>query len=458
MSRWRNGAVFIAVVLSQSCWLFLTGAILGAISQRGEPLLPWLSVLGLLLASSVLAQNLALSPLPERWARTTGLAISLALLYGALALHYGLMWPMRFNGGQGGAMDASRLGLAFVLALGVLWRGATLGSGANQEGILRSGFKLGLTVLVLTALLEIGYKISLGVRIVAIPFFASSLAGMALLTLEAEEGRQRTRWGRLLIASIGGSLGLGVLISFGVGSGASSVASQFFRVLGLIAFYISLAAFFVLEKLIRGFFSAIAAVGRIFGDPDVVRFLRPPSLLQERPGQGDVEKVTGFWAVFAEVVKWGLIALLILGILLFIYWLFKKRGRDALTDENEVRESVRGEADSDEGALIGALLPHLRPREHPALYPLPEGATSRERLFRAYFQALNTAQQRGKARRAAETPAEYAPRLAEAFPGSPAQDLSSDFAQARYGDWTPPDAEVERLEQGMRADGHKPQP
>ena len=80
MSRWRNGAVFIAVVLSQSCWLFLFGAILGAVSQHGESLLPWLTVIGLLLASSVLAQNLALSPLPERWARVTGLAISSALL------------------------------------------------------------------------------------------------------------------------------------------------------------------------------------------------------------------------------------------------------------------------------------------------------------------------------------------------------------------------------------------
>lgn len=453
MSRWRNLAVAGAVVLSQSCWLFLVGAILGAFSQGKEPLLPWLVLLVQLAATTTLARGLSASAVPDRWARGFGLLFSLLFLYLALTFQYGPWWPMRFSASEG-ALDATRIGLASVLALGVLWRGVTLGTGTNPEGTLRGGFKLGLTVLVITALVELGYKVDFGVRIVAFPFFASSLAGLALLTLEADESQQRTRWGRLLVAFIGGSLALGTVISLGVGSTLSGVATQLFRGLGLAGYYVSLVAFFLLEKGIRGFFWALRSVADIFGNPGAVRFLRPPSFLQQRPEESEVEKVSGIWAIVAASIKWGLLVLLILAILLFIYWLFRKRGRGGYAGENEVRESVRGE--EDEGALLGALLPQVRPKEHLELYPLPEGASARLRLFRAYFQALNMALQRGQGRRASETPAEYAPRLASALPGAPVSDLSTEFAHARYSDWAPPDDVVARLEEALRPDGRRP--
>ncbi|MBM3945785.1 MAG: DUF4129 domain-containing protein [SAR202 cluster bacterium] len=453
MSRWRDLAVATAIVVSQSCWLFLVGAILGAFAMGRAPLLPWLVLLLQLAATTALARGLSVSPLPDRWSRGFGLMFSLLFLYLALGFHYGLWWPVRFSAGDG-AMDATRMGLALVLALGVLWRGVTLGTVSNPEATLRGGFKLGLTVLVATALVELGYKVNFGVRLVAFPFFASSLAGLALLTLEADEGQQRTRWGRLLIATIGGSLALGVLFSLGVGSTLSGVATGFFRVLGFVGYYASLAAFFVLEKAIRALFWALRAIGNAFGDPGAVRFLRPPSFLEQRPEASEVEKVGGVWGFIASSVQWGLLALLILGVLLFIYWLFRKRSRLDSAGENEVRESVRGE--EDEGALLGALLPHVRPREHLDLYPLPQGEGPRERLFRVYFQALNAALHHGLGRKPSETPSEYAPRLAALHPGAPVRDLSAEFARARYSDWTPPEDEVARLEEGLRPNGHRP--
>ncbi|MSQ12174.1 MAG: DUF4129 domain-containing protein [Dehalococcoidia bacterium] len=454
MSRWRNGGVFLALILSQSCWLFLISGILGAMTQRDGAVLWWPSLLGLLFVSAGLVRVLSVSALSPRQVQLIGLTTGLALLYVVIALQYDGDWPFRFRDRAEGPEETARLGLAFALALFVWWRGARLGITTDPEGALRLWFRMGLIILVLAALIDVGYDVGLDVGIVAFPFFASSLTGLALLTLDTDDQQAQTRWGRVLVTSIGGALAVGAIVSLAVGGVLSGAATEFFQGLGFVARYVAIGVFFVIEGILRGIFWAIGAIGRVFTDVDVFEALRIPDFLARRPTTAEeVEKVGGAWAVVGAMVKWGLLALLVLGILLFLLWLFRKREKTLAEDQNEVRESIRSEVD-DEDNLLGAILPKGHGKGHLALYPLPEGTDPLARLYRAYFHALNTAQERGEPRRPSETPGEYAPRLATVVPGTHADELSRTFARARYGGWTPPMELVARLEPNGQA-GHQ---
>jgi membrane protein implicated in regulation of membrane protease activity len=238
-----------------------------------------------------------------------------------------------------------------------------------------------------------------------------------------------------------------------VGGFLSSAASSAFRAIGLVAYWVSYAAFFVLEKIIIGIFAVLRGIGNLFGQPDILRMLRPPSLLSQRPEAAQDAPLTGVWAVVVAGVKWGLIVLGVLILLLFLAWLFNRSRRRAPEEENEVRESLRDEVTTE--PLLGNLL-HRRGKDGPDLYPIPDGSDPRSRLLRSYFRALNMALQRGLPRAAAETPAEYSPRLAAALPGVPAAELTDAFVRARYGGQPPSDATADRLERTL--DGQQQAP
>ena len=448
MSGWRNIAVYWSIIFSESCWLFLLTGIFGVFVGSLGKLLIFPCVFLALVTSSNLSRLLNVSSFPQRWAIVVGLGISVVLMYSIIALQYGVFWPGVFLDNGGDAFAGGRTVLVFAAVLGLWWRGTRIGTLTNYEPTLRTGFRVGLIVLVIAGIAEVAYGATLRVGLVAFPFFATSLAGLALLTLEQEE--TQSKWQRVLLTFIGGTLGIGALSTLAVGGVLTGATQQFFHLLGQAAYYVTYVAFYLAEKLLRGFFNVLFALAQAFNGGRPLQLPNPPEFL--RPTQQQVERgeVTGIFAVAAFLFKWGLLVLLIVGILGFIAWLFWRRSRAGAGEESEERESLRGETDKEnQASLLSVFIPHLRPRERPHLYPLPEGADLRSRLLRVYFQALNAAVVRGHPRRPEETPNEYAPTLAVVLPGSEAVALSQDFAAVRYGDATPSEAAVAGLESSV---------
>ncbi|MBI2936410.1 MAG: DUF4129 domain-containing protein [Chloroflexi bacterium] len=443
-----KGGLLTAVLVAETSWLFLLAGLLGVATGGGAALLSWPGILVTLLLARLVAHVLGITGMPEGWFRGIGVALAALILYGVLGGHYGgWMWPLRLVAPETGPSERTQVALACVLALALWWRGVRLATTPDLENTLRTGFAVGLGVLIVAAVAQATTHVDVGAGEVAFPLFGASLAGLALATLQNEEQRYQARWVRVLLIVIGGLLSTGFLMGLLVGTAFSSLASGLFHYFGVATNWVFALAFISLEYLIRAFFTAFFWLASLFTGGKTFAFPEPPRFIPPGEAEEAARLGSGFPPLVIAMVKWALLALLILSIIAFLGWVIKVRSRSKQEPLAEVRESIRHEI-GPEGSppLLAGLFP-FKARSRLKTYDLPEADDPVSRVYRAYFRLLNFAAKRGQPRQPWETPQEYQRQLETIFPPAPVQRATEGFSRVRYGRWQISPEEAAALEQ-----------
>lgn len=335
-----------------------------------------------------------------------------------------------------GAAQFGQAYLLLLLALYLYWRGARL---ATRDGVAVSTlFGRGAAVLLAALLLRPIFRP--GVELPAAELFGQVIAfvGLGLLALalahSEEEGTRQISWRWLLTLglAIGGVVLLGGLAGGLLSGGAAlGVAKALIEAIllpfamigaGLAWLFFTLFAgpLAWLVNMIRGLFDQLP---------------EPTETAQENPGEFYSQDPGEFITTLATSFTW-LMALIPLIVLVVAILLLRRRARPAANADEE-RESL-GVAQSLAGDLrdlLGRLRnPFARPLVglRAALAALT-GSDPVSRVRRAYVRLLLDLEGREHPRPPAQTPAEYAPTIAEATGGpAPAATLTRAYEGARY--------------------------
>ena len=450
MEQLRERAVLAALLLVESCWVFLLLGLLGFFMGDQGALLSWPGIL-LILALAAMTQLWAPRlRLPEGWTRTAAVALAGGLIYAMMAVHHGgLLWFNRLGESGQDPTAVPGLVMSFVASILLWWRGAQLAGKETPGETLWWEFPAVLVLLVFAAIIEATTEATLQGGPVAFVFFGAILAGLAIEHLEEPQGSS-SRWTQTFAWTIGIVLLVGYITSLMSGSPLSALAVGLFGLMGWVARMLLALLFVPLGILMELFFSIFNTLwdwllgGREFQFPEIQEF-DPQELLEE------AEENYRPPALLVSILKWTLIGLLVAGVLGLLYWALWLRLRRGGDSSGMVRESVREEASlEDLGTLLGSLLPRWRAREGPYMYPLPSGTDPGSRVRRAYYQLLNAATRRGQPRQPWETPLQFESHLGQQFAGLPAQEITESFDRVRFGLMPATAQEADWLEGAVR--------
>jgi hypothetical protein len=433
MDQLRKRGVLAALLLVESCWVFLLLGLIGSAMGNFGPLLSWP---GILLILSIAAMTQWWAPrmkLPDEWIRTTAVIIAAVLLYTTMTVHFGgLLWFNQLGEPGRDAVAVPRMVLGLLASIFLWWRGVQLAGQESHGETLWWEFPIGLVLLVLVAIIEATSETHLSGGPVTFVFFGAVLAGLALEHLEQSQD-SLSRWAQTLGWVIGFILLLGYLTTLMSASAFSELALALFTLFGWVARMVLAILFVPFGIVLELFFSVFNALWNWFFSnreldfPELQNF--DPRELLER-----VEEREGNSSVLITVIKWVGGVLLAVSLLGLLYWALWLRLRAGIDRSSMVRESVKEETSlEDLGTLLASLLPRWRARERPHMYALPPGEDHESRVRRAYYQLLNAATVRGTPRQAWETPLQFEPRLAQQFTGLPAHDVTKSFERVRFG-------------------------
>ena len=441
-------------------------------SDPAQALLPSWALFLILLTAFWLAQWFASQRLPGRWPALViipGWAVLVVItwylrLFRTSVAFWQVSWlatllqDVQTDNGQ---INAA---IGLVLLVSVLWwRGIRLGrSRLEMEDISRS-FKIGFGALIV-ALLLIGTapahaREALSVQLgLALPLFL--FLGLAALSLArlAEIRRRRERssaqadptrsWMVSLLAISGAlvllALGVEQLFSFqtwlALLAWLKPVGDAIITLIGWIVLGMAFVLYWVYYLVAKGFLALFGG-----GQQKTVP-IQPPGSPRSLPPNGNGSGIPTEWLVIA---RYGLI---VIGaaILLFIFWrafrTFSARRRDDAADEE--RESLG--AARMMGAQLRALLAALAARfQRAAAEDQSTGEQPANTIRLLYRRVLQQAAIRGLTRAPAETPQEFAQRLAPLVSpnefGEDLEAITTAYEQARYGNHEPALPEVTAL-------------
>lgn len=477
-----DGVLPAAVVILRACWLWPWLQMLHrwlAPSQSG-PLLSLAWIIGLQ-AGGIAAARLTLARrAPDAKDSLARERLAVAIL-GVLCLLLALWWnlqrasyplgDLRWLGGLAISLThwGDEIPAAFIALLvgAYLWlRGVMDGARPLLYDDVWGTFAAAFVALLLLLLLGrvAGDGIPAGIEGSVLALFAVGMMALALASLDLARGIGRQRgqsplqinryWLVSVVAVVAGLLILGILLSLifapEVVARAMSWTAWLLRAIGWILYAVFLVVvylvFLVLEPLIYWLRGQLAAT------PE-----RPP--LQLPNFQGQFEEITPgtpvtLPAAYAEALRWGGLALLILAIGVAFALALRRLLPPPEEEVEETRELILSRQLLEEqlAQLWQGWLRRLRRRSARMLGPfLPlEGEASGRQVIRAIYQALlAAAQARGHPRPRQRTPSEYRHDLASTWPeAGPALDILTDgYMQARYGEDPPEASQIEQVRQ-----------
>jgi hypothetical protein len=328
------------------------------------------------------------------------------------------LWAWRFAAGDydartGAGIVVGALGAIFVWRHGMLMAAADL-----PESRLHRSFRLGVLSLFLALLFEQGSGRDLGATGMLLPFFAGSLAALAMARMRGN--------------SAVGVIGLGLGLALAGGAVVRETASMVTRGWGLIADGLFWLARLILEPIARAIAMAIewllAHIPRAEGTPTV---REQGSRWWERLGfeAATPEEAIGTLLLYPMLI-------LFLGL---VCWILLKAYRQGVTHRRrfatEYREPIAGDAAADLARLLASALPSwMRPKQDPAARWRPQqDEPGISDAFRLYYDTLELATDRGSVFDPCLTPTERIPALARVLPGLPVGRITACFVAACYG-------------------------
>ena len=451
--EWRTATLSFALIGAEAMLVALVASLIetpGAFSQGGATGVPLLAIAVVLLLAAIIPRLVEAFQL---WSPDYEVAIGV----GVVVTLVGLVYISAFR--QYAPWDPEWLrqaGAAFIFrettATTSVWLVTAIVVYAWARGRLRDTpaldsaytmLRIGTIVVAVTSLLIVtssqdGSPERASVRGLVFGFFFFALSAISLARLQVEglraQGRLGPQWIGPLVLPVAAVLLVGLLA-------AALLSHTFLVTLGAILRPVFAVLNFILEILIA-IISWIAylvylllsvIVNKITGGrvAEMPRLTAPPQRFIEQSNQQV--------ASLPDPVRYALLAL-VLAFIVFILTRFLFRRPARRRQGNEERESVMDWGDVGSGlkGLLGNLLGRLRRKgEDPfaALRGDPRWAHTL-RIRTLYLRLLYRGKRAGAPRRPAETPREYAPRLATVFPQHEAEilTLTDTYRAARYRD------------------------
>jgi len=440
----RGRFLYVAVVIAESSWIYAAAGIPCLILGLDGAPLPWAAVAGVLGIGMLTAWVFGGARGDAVRLAIVQSVIGLAVIYVALGARrfddsagIDLLWVGRVFGGEHGRDGL--LGLVLGLALAILlWlRAVNLVSGGPLAERIQRTFRIGMAAVSAALIAELATGNDIGARLVLLPFFGATLAGMAVARLvDPGRGGRTGSWARVVGGSVGAillvGLALGVL-SGAYGSGALRLLQRGWGALvdGLL---------WVLHYPLQGILMALLAIFRwlasLFNPSGERTELPDAGGLAPKLGERAEEAVGGDWVeALVDVLQYP-VAVILAAVVFFVLVLAYRRLRRRAAKKVSARESIKGDADvgRDFVDLFGRLLPAwMRRKEGTAPWRYPEGEPGITEVFILYFGYLSEAIRQGMHLDTRQTPNERREVLEQALPGAPVRVLTNRFNAACYG-------------------------
>lgn len=457
----RIALMYLALCLSESSWLYVISGLLGLLFGMPGPVLAWPCVLitmagGMLISKFVSALRLRSVAAPI----VTGL-IALTGVYVIVSIRpfdghsgFDLVWLIRLVEGD---LSGDALTGAFVSATLTIfcWRRAISVIAAElPELSLHRTFRLGTIIIAIALLLEIVVDNTLGARTMLIPFFASTLTGMAIARFVGSQRKTSTStWGTIIGGSVASVLCFGILLGL-VGGG---YVSRALRILWHVWELIVDGILWIIQWPLKYLFEVIAWIInwiRNRGTPEPAR----PEITE--PGVARALDVThqisesgsGILEQIMQLMRWPISLAILFGIFILVTFALKRSQARSSTDPEFQREKIEGghEFGKDLADLMLRLIPRFKSKEGLSKsWHYPQNEPGISDVFRIYFDYLQEAVDRGMVLNPHHTPNERAPDIEAALPGAPVTNLTACFNDACYGHQPSHQAIISKLEAGL---------
>ena len=441
---WRIRAITGAALFLETCSLYLVFAVVSNLARVDQLHMPlWLVLVGLtwafLLSSWVLSQ-----PVTPVLRGLIGLALGIPSLLVLTAWNVGRLFsPIDLLVG-GTASDVGLVVGSIMFLLIVWWRGVELQREDVTLDAVRSGFQMGMVVLLVASLIDAVTSGRIVSGFLVVGFFAVGLFAMAMARFSAESTEERAMpsyWVWPIIACVAVVLGLGLLISgLGLG-GLDDVTRAIVDVVGAVGYRILEPVLMVIGLLagalvsVGNWFSGILGGGDLEGLIDAQR-----SIEEFHESLRNTESTSTGNALFTAL-KWIATAIGSCLVLLIVYKLFRIRrhgGRNP--DVTESRESLFNikRAGEDIGEALGGLFGGIGGRRRGrAIFRSP----------RDYYHAfLEQAERAGRRKEEWETPREHQRGLSGVLPADPVAHIVDEFQVSHYGGGQSDQGQMDRLE------------
>lgn len=446
MSENRGKIILGALAISESVWIYGALAVFGLVVGMGGSPLTWFTVFAVYVGGMFIGWlTMGLKGNKATLAILEGLA-GITVVYIAVASgtfykdrSFDMAWAAKLTGADLEAMAVA--GVVFSLLAAVyIWR-KTIGIVADEYSAdrLQRSFKIGIAIIAVGVIAEQVSDKDVGMQTLLVPFFAASLAGLAAARLPEQGLRGKgATWVRIIAASILGVIALGLVLGLIGGVYGGVGVRLLYRGWGLLVDALLWVLRYPLELIVNVMMWILNWLRERFGNEEALEQEfggGPPNTIVDRLGETSGESQL-FETIF-NIIQYPLLAVLIIGLFLFLALAYRRFIARQGRPEDEDREALETDADpaKDLLKLLGGLLPSwlTRTREKPRNWNYPENEVGVTEVFLLYFDYLSAGVTRGLVFLPNLTPNERVPDLQLALPGARVGLVTELFNAACYG-------------------------
>ena len=460
----RGRIILAALAIAESIWIYGVLAVVGLLSGMGGSPLTWFAVFALYVTGMFIGWlTMGLRGNKATLAILEGL-IGITIIYLVVASgtfyegrSFDMAWPAKLTGAD---LEAKAVaGVIFSLLAAVyVWR-KTIGIVADDYASdrLQRSFKIGIAVIAVGVLAEQISKTDVGIQTLLVPFFAASLAGLAAARLPEHGLRGKgAAWARIIAAAILGVIALGLILGLLGGIYGGVGVRLLYRGWGLLVDTLLWILRYPLELLVTLMLLIFNWLKSMFGSeeqPEQEFGGGPPGGLPE--GITETAGDSQLFETIFNIIQYPLLAVLIIGLFLFLALAYRKFIARQGRGEDEDRESLDTDADptKDLMRLLAGLLPSwfTRSSEKPRRWRYPENEVGVTEVFLLYFDYLSACVSRGLVFTPNLTPNERVPDMQLALPGARVGLVTELFNAACYGHVSANRSTVDQLKSELAA-------
>ena len=460
----RGKIILGTLAIAESVWIYALLSVIGLLIGLGGSPLGWFTVFALYAAGMFVGWlTMGLRGNRGTLAILEGL-IGITLVYLTVASGtfydnraFDMAWAAKLTGADFEAKSFAGVIFSLIAAL-YIWR-KTIGIVADDYASdrLQRSFKIGIAIIAIGALAEQISSIDVGIQTLLIPFFAASLAGLAAARLPEQGLRGKgAAWARVIAASILAVIALGLILGLLGGIYGGVGVKLLYRGWGLLVDGLLWILRYPLELLVNLIMLIFNWLKSMFGNEE-----KPETELGGGPPGGLPEGIaesTGDSQLFENIfniIQYPLLAILIIGLFLFLALAYRKFIARDERGEDEDREALESDADptKDLFRLLAGLLPSwfTRTREEPRRWRYPENEVGVTEVFLLYFDYLTAGVSRGLVFAPNLTPNERVPDMQSVMPGAPIGLITEMFNAACYGHVAASRSTVDQLRSELAA-------
>lgn len=442
-----------AAAVVKGAWVYAAVAVMSIIfGMDGNPI-SWVAAITAIGLSLIVARTLAVIVMPGWAPYAIQMVAGTILIYLTIATQLepgGLGWISSVSSDTVPVGYAFSVGLAVAFLALLWWLGGRLSSVENPVEQLSTDFRIGILVLGLAAFADAFHPANLSIYPLMFVFFAAGLGGLSVgYLLPASSGSAAEKaWPRIISAVVGLVIVAGLLFSFLGQRPLNFIAAPIKLLLDavitvfLVVVVIPMA--YVMEIVLTALFRLFA---KLFGGGE-------PEELELTEGIGELlsqfrdEAADTGQSMIVQVIEWSVLAVVVLVVLYVLSRAFRRRIRWLRIDQEGARESLSEDVDPavDLARLLLNLVPdRFRKRKAEYRLQLPDDESEIVDVFRVYFGMLMLAEDRGRHRRASQTPTEYQTSLERVFPRNVVQQVTAAFNRACYGHQPASRAEIDEM-------------